>query len=92
VRAREAVAHSASRQREELRWQMTHTPSEDATILRVTAALFVMSVVALAGLALVGSLATVVDLADSTQSVASYAVLVTALLVAAIHARRDPGG
>ena len=71
---------------------MACTPRKDATILRVTVALLVMAVIALAGFALVGSLGTVVDLSESTQSVASYAVLVAAVIVAAVHARRGSGG
>lgn len=54
---------------------MALKPSEDETILRVTGALLVMAVVALAGLALVGSLDAVVGLPEAANSAASYGVL-----------------
>jgi multisubunit Na+/H+ antiporter MnhB subunit len=68
---------------------MALKPSEDETILRVTGALLVMAVVALAGLALVGSLDAGVGLPEAANSAASYGVLLVAFVVAGIRARRN---
>lgn len=68
---------------------MAGTPSKDETILRVTGALLLMAVIAVAGLALVDSLDSVVDISDGAQRAASYGVVLLAFLVAGVKARRS---
>lgn len=68
---------------------MARKPSEDETILRVTSALLVMAVVALAGLALVDSLDAVVGLPEAVQTATSYGVVLVAFAIAGIRSRRN---
>ena len=67
---------------------MALKPSEDETTLRVTGALLLMAVMAVAGLALVDSLDSVVDISGA-QRAASYGVVLLAFLVAGVRARRS---
>lgn len=67
---------------------MARRPSEDETILRVTSALLVMAVVALAGLALVDSLDAVVGLPEAVRTATSYGVVLVAFAIAGIRSRR----